>query len=348
MTPQPSTPPSAVAWIIDLVVARVVVLPSGESIDRDGFYEWLWGEWGEDGLAGVFEGTVDAPEAVALGFEPTARVLDAATPPADRDWVARLPQATAAVWFADEPAAMSAAAVLAAVVGCDVRGVRGSQQSVGDDEWRAGFGPIDVPGFGVILPAWEEGCAVTSAAGTTIFIEPGVGFGTGLHETTQLCLAALTGWRQGGGPLDRVLDFGSGSGILGIAAAVLGAGHVDSVEIDALVHEAIWANALRNRVADRIHVAGQFPEAATGYDLVYANIVAAVLVAHAEALCSLVCRDAGVGLVGCVVLSGLLAEEWPEVAGRYTGLLGTNPVMTSMGDWHCLQFMSREAGRSCR
>ena len=136
MTPQPSTPPSAVAWIIDLVVARVVVLPSGESIDRDGFYEWLWGEWGEDGLAGVFEGTVDAPEAVALGFEPTARVLDAATPPADRDWVARLPQATAAVWFADEPAAMSAAAVLAAVVGCDVRGVRGSQQSVGDDEWR--------------------------------------------------------------------------------------------------------------------------------------------------------------------------------------------------------------------
>ena len=68
MTPQPSTPPSAVAWIIDLVVARVVVLPSGESIDRDGFYEWLWGEWGEDGLAGVFEGTVDAPEAVALGL----------------------------------------------------------------------------------------------------------------------------------------------------------------------------------------------------------------------------------------------------------------------------------------
>ncbi|MCE9630287.1 MAG: 50S ribosomal protein L11 methyltransferase [Planctomycetia bacterium] len=348
MTSLPSIPPPAAAWIVDLVIGFVVVLPSGESIDRDGFYDWLWGEWGDDGLAGVFEGAVDASEAVTLGFEPTARVLDAAVAPAERDWVARLPQTTAAAWFTDEPAARAAAAGLAAVAGCMVQGVREAPPAVHDDSWRAGFGPIDVPGFGVIRPAWDEGHAAASAAGATIYIEPGIGFGTGLHETTQLCLAALMRWRQGGGPLDCVLDFGSGSGILGIAAAVLGAGQVDSVEIDGWAHEAIRANASRNGVAECIRVAGQLSETAAGYDLVYANIVAAVLVAEAEAICWLVRRDANGGLAGCVVLSGLLAEEWPQVAECYTRLLDLRPVMTSMGDWHCLQFTpSPEAGRPC-
>ncbi|MEI6130430.1 MAG: ATP-binding cassette domain-containing protein, partial [Planctomycetota bacterium] len=82
---------------------------------------------------------------------------------------------------------------------------------------------------------------------TTIFIDPGAGFGTGLHETTQLCLRALAAWISEGGRIERVLDFGSGSGILGIAAAVRGAAVVHSIEIDSLVHDAIRANADRNR-----------------------------------------------------------------------------------------------------
>lgn len=344
MTPMPARSLPA-ATIIDLVVAAAVVLPTGEPIDRDGFYEWMWAEWGDD-LAGVFEGAVDAAEAVTLGFEPTARVIDAATPPADRDWVARLPQATAAAWFAAEPAARAAAAVLATVIGCDVQGVRAAPPA-DDDAWRAGFGPIDVPGFGVILPAWAEGRAAAGVPDAIIHVDPGAGFGTGLHETTQLCLGALARWRQADGPVDRVLDFGSGSGILGIAALVLGGRHVDSVEIDGLVHGAILANARRNGVGDRIRVVGQLPEAATGYDLVYANIVAAVLLAEAEALCRLVRRDATGGLAGCVVLSGLLTEQWPQVAERYARLLGTHPLMTHKGDWHCLQFTSHEAGRPC-
>ena len=77
-----------------------------------------------------------------------------------------------------------------------------------------------------------------------MFIEPGAGFGTGLHETTQLCLAAIAAWAAGGGQLEEVLDFGSGSGILGIAAAVCGASCVTAVEIDTRVHHAILANAV--------------------------------------------------------------------------------------------------------
>lgn len=74
------------------------------------------------------------------------------------------------------------------------------------------------------------------------------GFGTGLHETTQMCLAALAERHRCGSCLDRVLAYGSGSGILGIAAAVLDAGQVDAIEIDTNVHGALRENARRNGV----------------------------------------------------------------------------------------------------
>jgi ribosomal protein L11 methyltransferase len=186
-----------------------------------------------------------------------------------------------------------------------------------------------------VRPAWEEGIAGVGPDGVAIFIEPGVGFGTGLHETTQLCLAAFAAWRRGGGLLDRVLDFGSGSGILGIAAAVCGARHVEAIEIDGHVHEAILANAARNGVGQRVSVTAALPVEGEACDLVFANIVAPVLLDHAAALCGRVGRGGG------LVLSGLRADDVPAVAERYAEILGAAPETTARGDWRCLVFERR-------
>jgi ribosomal protein L11 methyltransferase len=325
-------------WVLDLAVAEDVLVPDGCGSGRDAFIEWLWGTRGECGLAGVFEGAVDAEAAAAAGLIESPRVLDAAESPADRDWVAELPAATLSCWFTDEPAARRAAAGLAGVPGCDVLAVRTEGHDADEASWRQSFAAIAVPGFGAVCPAWDEGESWASVHGRTIFIEPGAGFGTGLHETTQLCLAAIAGWAGQGGRIDRVLDFGSGSGILGIAAAVLGADHVDSVEIDPRVHDAIGGNAARNGVIDRVRVMSELPANAEPHDLVVANIVADVLLLHAERLAAAVRRDSAGGLAGGIVLSGLLEEGVGRVAHAFAGLLGGPPVVTRRGDWRCLTF----------
>ncbi len=325
-------------WVLDLVVGADVIVPDGCGSGRDAFIEWLWGTLGECGLAGVFEGAVDAEAAAAAGLIESPRVLDAAGSPADRDWVAELPAATLSCWFTDELAARQAAAGLAGVPGCDVLAVRTEGHDADEASWRQSFAAIAVPGFGTVCPAWDEGESWASVHGSTIFIEPGAGFGTGLHETTQLCLAAIAGWAGQGGRIDRVLDFGSGSGILGIAAAVLGADHVDSVEIDPRVHDAIGGNAARNGVIDRVVVMSELPTDAEPHDLVVANIVADVLLQHAGPLAAAVRRNPAGGLAGGVVLSGLLEEDVVRVAHVFTGLLGGPPVVTRRGEWRCLTF----------
>lgn len=324
-------------WLVELDVEAEVVLPGGAVVDRDTFLGWLWEIAGDHGLLGISEGSVDVAEAVELGLVDAPLVLDVAAAPAGRDWVGRLPRARVTCGFAAEADRQAFVARLAAVHGCRVAAER-AEAAAGAADWRAAFGPIVVPGFGRVLPAWEPGSASGGPGDTTIFIEPGVGFGTGLHETTQLCLAALAAWRMAGGLLDRVLDFGSGSGILGIAAALLGATRVDAVEIDATCHAAIRENAARNGVADRLHVAAPLAVAAAEYDVVVANIVAPVLLEHAPALCSRVRREAADRLVGGVVLSGLRDDDVDRVAGRYADLLGTAPARAMLGDWHCLRF----------
>jgi ribosomal protein L11 methyltransferase len=325
-------------WVLDLAVAEDVLVPDGCGSGRDAFIEWLWGTLGECGLAGVFEGAVDAEAAAAAGLIESPRVLDAAGSPADRDWVAELPAATLSCWFTDELAARRAAAGLAGVPGCDVRAVRTEGHDADEASWRQSFAAIAVPGFGTVCPAWDEGESWASVHGSTIFIEPGAGFGTGLHETTQLCLAAIAGWAGQGGRLDRVLDFGSGSGILGIAAAVYGAACVHAVEIDHRVHDAIRGNAARNGVIDRVVVMSELPANAEPHDLVVANIVADVLLQHAGPLAAAVRLNPARDLASGVVLSGLLEEDVVRVAHVFTGLLGGPPVVTRRGEWRCLTF----------
>ncbi|MFM7208059.1 MAG: 50S ribosomal protein L11 methyltransferase [Planctomycetaceae bacterium] len=330
-------------WAFDVALGAGLHHPDSGPLDRDTFVEWLWATLGDAGLAGIGEGAAGVEEAVAAGLVESALVLDAAEAPPDRDWVAGLPRGVLTCWFVDEAAARHAAAAIRVVAGCNVGGIRHEQTTVGDATWRDAFVAVDVPGFGVVRPAWEAGGAGTAGGRTTIFIDPGAGFGTGRHETTQLCLAAIAGWRDSGGRIDRVLDFGSGSGILGIAAAVLDAAHVDAVEIDARVHDAIRANAARNGVAARVCVAATLPPAGR-YDLVVASIVAPVLMAEADPLCAAVRRDAAGRLAGAVVLGGLLADEVPRLAVAYAARLGVEPTATTAGPWQCLRFAATAPG----
>lgn len=325
-------------WVLELAVADDVTVPDGCGTGREALIEWLWGTLGDDGLAGICEGAVEAEAAAAAGLVDSPRVLDAAEAPADRDWVAGMPNATLACWFTDEPAARRAAAV-AVAAGCGLVGLRRERAAADSTAWREAFAPIAVPGFGAVHPAWDEGVARRAAGACTIFIDPGAGFGTGLHETTQLCLAAIAAAAGPETRLGRVLDFGAGSGILAIAAAVLGATHVDAVEIDPRVHAAIRGNTVRNGVADRVAVAADLPADAPPYDLVVANIVADVLVAEAPRLAAAVRGDSPGGLV----LSGLLDEDVDRVAAAFACLRAGPPAVTRRGDWRCLVFAPASA-----
>ncbi|MFM7035174.1 MAG: 50S ribosomal protein L11 methyltransferase [Planctomycetia bacterium] len=323
---QAASPP----WIVAVAIDMSVTLPDGGIMGRDEFHAWLWER--AEGLLGIDEGTVTATEAAASGLVPAWMVIDTAAAPPDRDWVGDLAIAHAEWYFADEWSARSAAGLVADLAGCRIQGI--SVDDPVDHEQPAPFGPVVIPGFGTVRAASDRGEAGIDGNGeATIFIEPGLGFGTGLHETTQLCLAALADRWRCNGRFDRVLDHGSGSGILGIAAVVLGAARVDAVEIDTNVHAALRDNARRNGVDGRLHLARDLPVATEPFDVVVANIVAAVLLEQAAELCGHVSRRGGE-----LVLSGLLADETPAVAERFATLLGIRPRITERGVWGCLSF----------
>ena len=134
-------------------------------------------------------------------------------------------------------------------------------------------------------------------------IDPGLAFGTGTHPSTKLVLAYLERTIRGG---ERVLDYGCGSGILAIAAAKLGAAHVDGVDVDPQAVETAAANATANGV----DLNATLPDAlaAADYDLVVSNILAQPLIVLAPLLAARGRR---------LALSGILDEQAEEVMHAY-------------------------------
>jgi ribosomal protein L11 methyltransferase len=184
-------------------------------------------------------------------------------------------------------------------------------------------GIIEIPPCWRIAPLGDDGAG-------TIVIAPKTGFGDGAHETTQLCLQAIAALAPRGRPVWRMLDFGSGSGILSIAAAKLRA-RVDAVEIDERAIAGLLHNARLNGVADRIVLARTLESANEPYELVVANILCAVLVSAAGELVRRLARGAA------LVLSGLTSTDVPVVSARYAPLLGgLRPEVYERGDWRAL------------
>lgn len=181
---------------------------------------------------------------------------------------------------------------------------------------------LDIPPrLRVLLGSWEG-----EPDARTIVLTPSPAFGDGRHETTRMCLQALAVFA----PRDRfrMLDVGSGSGILSIAAAKLG-GEAVGVEIDAEANEVAAENARRSGVADRVTFGHAWPNGR--FEVVVANILRAVLVDLAD---DIVLRLAPGGLL---ILSGLVSTDVPETVARYASLLeGRRPEIFERGPWRTL------------
>ena len=164
------------------------------------------------------------------------------------------------------------------------------------------FEPVPItPDFWVV-PSWHE---PPEAAHWVLRLDPGLAFGTGTHPTTRMCLRFIAHNPPIG---RRVLDYGCGSGILAIGAAMFGASSVDAVDIDPDAIMSAQANALANRVTLRAGL----PELAHGlYALVVANILAAPLKVLAPLLCSHLASG------GTLLLAGILERQAEEIKTAY-------------------------------
>ncbi len=179
--------------------------------------------------------------------------------------------------------------------------------------WQKYYRPMPVGQRLYILPEWERDAPVP-AGRIPLLLNPGLSFGTGSHASTQLCLEALEGHISPGG---RVLDLGCGSGILSIAALLLGAAQADAVDIDPKAAEVSRANAALSGFGPARYEAfagdllsdsdllARFP--ARTYQLVLANIVADVIIS----LAPLALRAMAQG--GYFICSGIIAERAQEV-----------------------------------
>jgi ribosomal protein L11 methyltransferase len=179
------------------------------------------------------------------------------------------------------------------------------------DAWKAHFPVLRVGRRLVVRPTWRRHRAAPDEA--VIVLDPGMAFGTGLHPTTRLCLLGLEALADRG-ELEgaRVLDVGSGSGILSIAAARLGAANVMALDIDPIAVEATAANARRNRLARRVGAReGSLPTGERPFDTVVANLIASLLVRLAADVAAEV-RPGGTWLV-----SGVFREREAEVVASF-------------------------------
>lgn len=196
-----------------------------------------------------------------------------------------------------------------AAAACGIPTPRYSVARVEDDDWvrksQAQFQALELARLWV-GPTWRE----PPTGKACVRLDPGLAFGTGSHASTRLVLKYLDEHVAGG---ESVLDYGCGSGILAIAAAKLGAGRVDAVDIDPQALETSRANAALNNVAMRV----EMPETLgrSRYDIVMANILSQPLIVLAPALAARVAQG------GRLLLSGILASQADEVIAAYAGFL---------------------------
>jgi ribosomal protein L11 methyltransferase len=181
------------------------------------------------------------------------------------------------------------------------------------------------PCFRIVSPS-----CTPPADGVSIVLQAGAAFGDGRHETTQLCLQAIAAFAPRPRREWRLLDFGSGSGILSIAAAKLGA-VAHGVEIDADAIAIAGVNARLSGVEDRVTFALALALEAGSFDVVVANILRRVLLDAADDLVSRVAP------AGVLVLSGLVSTDVPEVSAHYAKRLGgRRPEIYERGEWRAL------------
>jgi ribosomal protein L11 methyltransferase len=189
-------------------------------------------------------------------------------------------------------------------------------------EWKKNWQPVLVGQRFLIAPPWSE--IAEREERIVIRIEPGMAFGTGTHETTRLCLAAIEKYFTG----ESLLDVGTGTGILAIAAAKLfPAARVEACDTDAEAVEIARENARLNEVAERVHFfVGTIDETTASANLVCANLTADVILPLLPALIGATC--------GRLILSGILDSQTELILSRLQELGITEPPeVTTDGEW---------------
>jgi ribosomal protein L11 methyltransferase len=178
--------------------------------------------------------------------------------------------------------------------------------------WKANFKALRIGRRLLIVPSWEE--ALPRPDDIVLRLDPGMAFGTGGHETTRLCMEVLEGIMDGMPTLlsPSVLDLGTGSGILAMAAVQLGARHVRAVDIDPQAVEVARENLTANGLVEQVELDTTPLEALSGeFDIILANILAEELVRLAPYLTERLAQG------GTLVLSGILAEKKPLVRSGF-------------------------------
>lgn len=195
--------------------------------------------------------------------------------------------------------------------------------------WMDDYHPMNFGSRLWVCPSWRK---PPEPDAVNLMLDPGLAFGTGTHPTTALCLEYLDRAVEGG---ELVIDFGCGSGILGIAALLLGADKMVGVDIDPQALLATQDNAARNNIADtRYHVYLPDDSPQITGDIVVANILAGPLAQLAPQIADLAKPG------GKLALSGLLAEQAEEISDCYSQWFDMAPAV-QQGDWILLSGTKR-------
>jgi len=207
-------------------------------------------------------------------------------------------------------------------------------RALADSDWRdsykAHFRAWD---FGRLhwVPLWERDTYVLPTGHAALWLDPGMAFGTGNHETTRLCCERLAELASGTKQPRRVIDAGCGSGILALSAALLGCASVSGFDLDPEAVRVSHENAELNGLAGHVKFAvADLPGGLAGLhaDLVLANIQADVLTRHARALIGAVAPG------GSLVLSGILATEGAAVRAAFAAAApGWKIGSRNLGEW---------------
>lgn len=205
-----------------------------------------------------------------------------------------------------------------------------------DQDWnqtfKASIEPFRVGSRFLVRPTWNEGDP--KADDLVITIDPGMAFGTGTHETTTLCLQGLEETLQVG---ERVLDMGTGTGILAIGACLLGAGFVYGIDVDEQAVVAARENIEMNNVSDRVLVSGEKINQVIDepVDGIVVNIVAEVIETVIDEM------DAVLRSGGWIVASGILIEKRDRLLALWEAK-GMRLIQgKTMGDW-CSLILRKE------
>lgn len=215
-------------------------------------------------------------------------------------------------------------------------------QDLADKDWRESYKEhFKAWQFGRLhwVPVWERATFTLPPGHAVLWLDPGMAFGTGNHETTRLVVERLVRFAETRNPADRVIDAGCGSGILALSAVKLGYRHVAAFDNDPLAVDVSRENAVLNDLAGRVDFeVGDLRNGLQGRqgELVLANIQADVLIRFSDELLAAVAPG------GILVLSGILAREVDQVRETFLGRVpGWQVESRALGEWCDLVLIGR-------